>query len=551
MTTVLTFSDVRVEFGATRALDGVSFDLRAGESLGLVGESGSGKSTLALAAMRFLAPGARMTAGAVRFLGRDLATLSDAELRRVRGGEMAMVYQDPGEALNPSLTIGEQLAEMVVYHGRGDWAGGRERAAARLADVRFADVDRVMASYPRQLSGGQQQRCVIAMALMCEPKLLILDEPTTGLDATIETEVVEVIRDLQERMGIALLYISHNLGLVGRVCQRVAVMQAGRIVEQGTTERIFSAAAHPYTQGLIACIPDVLAPSGRAASAPTTRVVLEAAGLTKTYGGGPAFLPRWLSRRRAPVAANADLNFTLHQGQVLGVVGESGSGKSTLAKLLIGFETAEGGRLVLNGVDVARMSVLRRSQKQRQWVQKVFQSTDASLNPSYSIGRQIARAVRVGGYTDPRKIKARVEELFAMTRLSPALMTRRPSQLSGGQRQRAVIARAFAGGPLMLVADEPVSALDPSVQASIVALLQTLQRDKGVTMVLISHDLGFVRQTCDQVIVLHQGRIVEAGPTEAVFSDPRDPYTRKLLAAARANRIAPREDGDAPRAEVA
>jgi ABC-type glutathione transport system ATPase component len=328
-------------------------------------------------------------------------------------------------------------------------------------------------------------------------------------------------------------------------------MQAGRIVEQGTTERIFSAAAHPYTQGLIACIPDVLAPSGRAAAAPTTRVVLEAAGLTKTYGGGPAFLPRWLSRRRAPVAANADLNFTLHQGQVLGVVGESGSGKSTLAKLLIGFETAEAGRLVLNGIDVARMSVLRRSQKQRQWVQKVFQSTDASLNPSYSIGRQIARAVRVGGYTDPRKIKARVEELFAMTRLSPALMTRRPSQLSGGQRQRAVIARAFAGGPLMLVADEPVSALDPSVQASIVALLQTLQRDKGVTMVLISHDLGFVRQTCDQVIVLHQGRIVEAGPTEAVFSDPRDPYTRKLLAAARANRIAPREDGDAPRAEVA
>ncbi len=550
MTPVLSFSNVAVNYGATSALAGVSFELRAGESLALVGESGCGKSTLALAAMRCFAPGARMTSGTIRFCGRDMATLSEEELRRVRGAQIAMIYQDPGQALNPSLTIGEQLAEMIVCHHLGDWRDGRKRAAARLADVRFTDVDRVLDSYPHQLSGGQQQRCVIAMALMCDPKVLILDEPTTGLDATIETEVVELIRDIQQRLGLALLYISHNLGLVGRVCQRAAVLQAGRIVEQGDIERIFSGAAHPYTQGLIACVPDVAAPSGRGGPRTPTARVLEVENLTKTYGAGPSFLPRWLSRKRAVTAANADLNVTLQKGQVLGVVGESGSGKSTFAKLLMGFETAEQGRLMLNGVDVARMPVMRRSQKQRQWVQKVFQSTDASLNPSYSIGRQIARAVRVGGQTDPDKVKARVEALFAMTRLPPALMNRRPSQLSGGQRQRAVIARAFAGGPSMLVADEPVSALDPSVQASIVELLQTLQREQGVTMVLISHDLGFVRQTCDQVMVMHKGRVVEAGPTETVFGAPVHPYTRTLLAAALANRIAPR--GDTPsQAEVA
>jgi ABC-type glutathione transport system ATPase component len=537
MTALLRFADVKVEYGSTVALGGVSFELNAGESLGLVGESGCGKSTLALAAMRCFAPGARMTAGQIFFQGKDMAELTPAALRRVRGCEMAMIYQDPAQALNPSLTIGEQLAEAVVCHDRGCWREGREMAAARLADVRFTDVERVMASYPHQLSGGQQQRAVIAMALMCSPKLLILDEPTTGLDATIETEVVELIRELQQRLSVGLLYISHNFGLIGRVCERVAVMQAGRIVEHGPVGRIFSNAAHPYTRSLIDCLPDVCACSGRTLPAQPTYRMLEVEHLTKTYGGGGSFLRRLFKLKQRPVVANDDLSVTLQQGQVLAVVGESGSGKSTFSKILMGFERADSGRLRLNGMDVAKVGVLSRSQKQRRWVQMVFQSTDESLNPSYSIGRQIMRAAKMGGERDPKKLREHVEKLFAQTRLPLALASRRPSQLSGGQRQRAVIARAFAPKPAMVVADEPVSALDPSVQASIADLLRTLQRENGVTMVLVSHDLGFVRHTSDQVIVLQNGQVVESGQTDAVFQTPRHPYTRRLLAAAQANRL--------------
>lgn len=533
--TVLSFADVRVDYGGVLALDGVSFEMKAGDSFGLVGESGCGKSTLALTAMRWLAPGARFS-GRVSVLGRDLARLSEEELRRLRGCAMAMVNQDPAQALNPCLTVGEQLAETAVCHGLGDWREGRRLGAARLADVRFTDVERVMASYPHQLSGGQQQRVVIAMALICDPKLLILDEPTTGLDATIESEVIELIRDIQKKRDLAILYISHNLGLVSRVCRQVAVMQAGRIVEEGPVERIFSAAAHPYTRSLIACIPDVSAPSDRTAPEGRGDYALEVEHLAKTYGRRRGLLDR-LWRRRAPAAANDDLNFRLQRGQVLGVVGESGSGKSTFAKLVMGFERADSGRLMLNGVDVARTPVLRRSQAQRRWVQMVFQSSDESLNPSYTIGQQIERAVRKGGETDPQRRKARVRQLMEMTRLAPALASRRPSELSGGQRQRAVIARAFAMQPAMLVADEPVSALDPSVQLAITELLQTLQRDQGVTLVVVSHDLGFVRRIADQVVVMHQGRIVEAGPAETVFSAPTHDYTRKLLDAARANRV--------------
>ncbi|MFI5012414.1 MAG: dipeptide ABC transporter ATP-binding protein [Hyphomicrobiales bacterium] len=587
----------RTHSGEVPAVVGVSLELREGESLGLVGESGCGKSTIAFAVLRHLAGRGRVTGGAIRFRGRDMTNLSDEALRRMRGGGIAMVYQEPMAALNPSMRIGEQLAEVPVAHDGASWGEARRRAEALLADVKLADPGRIMASYPHQLSGGQQQRVVIAMALLARPAVLLLDEPTTGLDVTVEAGVVDLIAGLRAKFGTSLLYISHNLGLLLRVCDRIAVMYSGEIVEEGRAASIYAERRHPYTRGLFACLPnagtekearplrairgtvgspldrprgcyfgprcdaftpglcdiapvpleragdgavrclrwralpaEVPAPALAAALPASARdIALEALELTKDYAAQGNSPLAWLglgSRRH--VRANDRVSLRAPARRTLAIVGESGCGKSTFARVLMGLERATSGALIMDDADLAALPVRRRSQAQLRAVQMVFQNPDETLNPSYPVGWQISRVVRRFGLGNaPERLAAILEAV----RLPAGIARSRPGRLSGGQKQRVAIARAFIGEPRLVVADEPVSALDVSVRAAVVELLMDLQRRRGTTLILISHDLDLVRYAADQVVVMYLGRVMEAGTTRQVFAPPFHPYTAALLSA--------------------
>ena len=605
-TPILTLDDLSVSYatrdGPVPAVTDVSLELAAGESLGLVGESGCGKSTIGLAIMRHLGRAGYISGGRVLLRDHDMAKLGPEELRRTRGGVIAIVYQEPMSALNPSLTVGEQLAEVPAYHAGLGWAAARVRACEMLRQVHLPDAARVMAAYPHQLSGGQQQRVVIAIALLANPAALILDEPTTGLDVTVEAGVIELIAALRVRYNTALLYISHNLSLIARVCDRVAIMYSGEIVESGPVAEVFAAPSHPYTLGLLRCLPQpgrdkrlhplrpipgsVGAPrdrppgcrfgprcdlfaAGRCDAAPiplTPRgvgrvvrclrsseiatldgpalerhdkkpddeILLSVDGLTKHYAigdDGLASLMPW--RRRTVLVANQDITFRVRRQQVLAIVGESGCGKSTLARTLMGLETATAGRAHLCGLDLAQRPVERRSREQLRLLQMVFQNPDETLNPSFSVGAQIGRVVKKFGIARRRRdIRDHVDRLLALTRLPAGTAEQTPDRLSGGQKQRVGIARAFAANPSMVVADEPVSALDVSVSAAIVELLIEIQRDRGTTLLVISHDLGLVRYFADRVVVMYLGRIMEVGTVEQVFQPPYHPYTEALLSAA-------------------
>jgi peptide/nickel transport system ATP-binding protein len=493
------------------AVQDLSFALEPGEILCIVGESGSGKSVAAGAIMGLLPPALKVAGGTIVFEGNDLLRASPAALRRLRGARLGMIFQEPMTALNPLMRVGDQVAEVMQVHGV---AVGR-RVQELLDAVHLPDPARILRSYPHLLSGGQRQRVMIAMALALEPAILIADEPTTALDVTTQMQILRLVREIQARRGTGVLFITHDFGVVTEIADRVAVMQRGRIVEQGAARQVLDAPQHDYTKALIAAVPH-----GRQAARPivASETVLALEGVGKTYGAG------W---RRPGVAAVADASLTISRGETLGLVGESGSGKSTLARCVVNLVHADAGSIRFHGTE---LRTLTRSgwAPYRKRIQMVFQDPFASLNPRRRVGDIIAEGPVAQGV--PRaEASARATELLRLVQLDPGASDRLPHEFSGGQRQRIGIARALAMEPELLIADEPVSALDVSVQAEILRLLEELRERLGLTMLFITHDLRVAAQICDRVAVMQRGRIVEQGPTGEVFSAPAHEYTRALL----------------------
>ncbi|MEJ0019576.1 MAG: ABC transporter ATP-binding protein [Acetobacteraceae bacterium] len=503
--------------GADRAhaVSGVSFTVDPGEVLCIVGESGSGKSVSAGAIMGLLPAALKREHGRILFEGRDLLALSEPDMRALRGAHLGMIFQEPMTALNPLMRVGDQVAEVLAVHGVG---GARERVPELLESVNLPDPARLARSYPHLLSGGQRQRVMIAMALALEPKLLIADEPTTALDVTTQMQILRLIKEIQTRRGTGVLFITHDFGVVAEIADRVAVMQEGRIVEAGAAPQVLNAPQHPYTRALIAAVPHRMAKRAPVEGRP----VLEAVGVRKTFrrGGG-------LFGGGTAVHAVADADFVLRKGETLGLVGESGSGKSTLARCVVRLVQPEAGAIRFHDTDLTRLD--RRGWKPfRRRIQMVFQDPFASLNPRRRVAEIIADGPIAAGVPRQEALR-RVRELLALVQLDPGAGERFPHEFSGGQRQRIGIARALAMEPELLIADEPVSALDVSVQAQVLELLEELRQRLGLTMLFITHDLRVAAQICDRVAVMQHGRIVEMGDTAQVFEAPRHAYTQSLL----------------------
>jgi len=590
-----------VRAGEIPAVMDFSCKVMPGEAMGLVGESGCGKSTVALGVMRDLSNRGKITAGSIKFKGRELTTMSEKELRKIRGSEIAMVYQEPMASLNPAMRVGKQLMEVPILHENVSVDEAYDRALEMMQAVRLPDPERMMDSYPHQLSGGQQQRIVIAMALLSKPALLLMDEPTTALDVTVEAGIVEMVKELGSRFGTSMLFISHNLGLILETCDRITVMYSGEAVETGSVKDVFDRMRHPYTQGLFRSIPlpgadkyshplvaipgqlplpherpvgcnfgprcsyfeagkcdtgeipmqdtglegahfsrcervaeiDWDAPlkhDGIAEATEPGETILKVDGLKKYYevaanqmfGGGETRV----------VKANEEITFEAREAETVAIVGESGCGKSTLAKILLGLETATEGTVTLGNTDIGSTDIGDRDTGTISSIQMVFQNPFDTLNPSHTVGSQIVRTLeRFGIGKTPQDREDRMLELLDLVKLPRAFAKRMPRQLSGGQKQRIGVARAFAGAPKVVVADEPVSALDVSVQAAVTELLMDIQRASRTTMLFISHDLSVVRYIADRVVVMYLGHIVEQGTTEEVFSPPYHPYTEALLSA--------------------
>jgi peptide/nickel transport system ATP-binding protein len=587
--------------GEVNAVRDVSFEIAEGENLGLVGESGSGKSTVAYSIVNFLGTNGRITGGSISFKGQELRDRPENELRALRGADIAMVYQEPMSALNPTMRIQDQLAESIVAHRGISKTEAYGECLEALKRVYMPDVAGVMQRYPHQLSGGQQQRVLIAMAMLNNPALLIMDEPTTALDVTVEAAVLDLVAELKEKYHMATLYISHNLGVVARISDKVAVMYAGEVIEYAPTETIFKHPSHPYTAGLIRCLPDVDAPKG-------TRQLVPIRGQVPRLDEirpGCIFAPRcehqhaecsltrpnlweiepdhWVRceqaaawslgvlpsgktaeqrveepdadvlldvrdikvhypvpfqtvgglfglEKRRYVRAVDDVSISVKRGRTLGIVGESGCGKSSMARAIVGLEPLREGKIDFLGVDVSR-TLNHRSIDSIRELQMVFQDPNGVLNPSYCVGDQIGRSLKRFKTVPADQIYTEVVRLLNAVKLNEEYYYRLPRQMSGGEKQRVGIARAISTHPNMVVCDEPVSALDVSVQAAVLTLLLEIQQQQSTAMILISHDLSTVRFFSDDVAVMYLGRIVEMGPCEAIYSPPSHPYTAALLAA--------------------
>ncbi len=504
--------------GADRAnaIEDVSLHLDRGEILCVVGESGSGKSITANAVMGLLPPGLPRRNGRIELEGVDLTTRPAEELRRLRGSRMAMIFQEPMTALNPLMRVGDQITEALAVHGEGRRA--RERVPELLAAVNLPDPGAIARAHPFRLSGGQRQRVMIAMALALEPSLLIADEPTTALDVTTQMQILRLIREIQSRRGTGVLFITHDFGVVAEIADRVAVMQHGRIVEQGAAAEVLNRPQHPYTRALIAAVPHGAPPSREATGG---EVILRAEGVAKTYRRGGWF------GAKAVIRAVHDADFTLHRGETLGLVGESGSGKSTLARCVVSLVEPEEGRILFHGTDLRPLSRAARKPFRKR-IGMVFQDPYASLNPRRKVGDIVTEGPVTHGVARAAALD-RAKELLRLVGLDAGAMERYPHEFSGGQRQRIGIARALAMEPELLIADEPVSALDVSVQAQVLELLADIRRRLGLTMLFITHDLRVAAQVCDRIAVMQRGAIVELGATAAVFSSPTHPYTQQLL----------------------
>ncbi|SCY53606.1 peptide/nickel transport system ATP-binding protein [Streptomyces sp. 136MFCol5.1] len=534
-------SDLTISFDGAdgaRAVDGLSFTLEEGAALGVVGESGSGKSASAYALLGLHRGTGARVGGSIRVAGVDVQAADDAELRALRGAKAAMVFQDPLSSLDPYYAVGDQIAEVYRVHTRASGRAARARAVDVLDRVGIPDAVRRSRSRPHEFSGGMRQRALIAMALACEPRLLIADEPTTALDVTVQAQILDLLHSLRRETGMGLLLVTHDVGVAAESVDEVLVMQSGREVERGPVAEVLGAPRQPYTRELLAAVPRVDAkrpepvPAARVADdgdprpdsavsrvARTGEPLLEAIDLRREFGRG-----------RNRVTAVDGVSLTVHPGETLGIVGESGSGKTTLGRMLVRLLDPTAGRLHYRGTEIGSLSD-KALRPHRRELQMVFQDPVASLNPRRSIGESVADPLRAAGALDDPRIRARVQELLERVGLDPDRYDRYPHEFSGGQRQRVGIARALAADPRLIVCDEPVSALDVTTQAQVTALLAELQRELGLGLVFIAHDLAVVRQVSDRVAVMRQGRIVEQGSVDEVYGAPQDPYTRQLLAA--------------------
>ncbi|HXW44516.1 MAG TPA: ABC transporter ATP-binding protein [Streptosporangiaceae bacterium] len=601
-------TEIRLRDATVRAVDGVSFTVDAGECLGLVGESGCGKTMTARSIVRLLPAGGVIAGGSVRLGGTELTGLPEQEMQRIRGNDVGMVFQDPSSSLNPTMTVGRQIAESVVVHRGADKQAAAARAVEALGLVRMPEPERVAAQYPHELSGGMRQRAMIAAALACEPRLLIADEPTTALDVTIQREILELIDDLRHQLGMAVILVTHDLGVIGGRTDKVAVMYGGRIVEQAATQTVFSFPRHPYTEALFEALPELAGPDSRAlysipgrppdlsvpaegcsfaarcryaqawctshepvlvgdhpghtfacfypAAAPQAssgdaarpvsawlapgsalraprraangtaeqQPLLRVQGLVKDYpvAGG------LIRRSAATVSAVADVSLELPAGQTLGLVGESGCGKTTVARLLAGLERPDAGSIVFAGTDLARLSG-RQRRRQGTGIQLMFQDSFASLDPRMRVRSILREPLLIQKAGRRRSHRRQVNRILDEVGLPPDAADRLPREFSGGQRQRLALARALIQRPALIVADEPVSALDVSVQAQILNLMRKLQRQYGLSYLFISHDLSVVRYMSDMIGVMYLGKLVEVGPAELICSAPAHPYTRGLI----------------------